>query len=157
MAQDLIVVGFKGPRRAFEVVSELRKLDEDWTIDLADAVSAYRTDDGQLRTIRCSRLPPGGRPRRHRRRLLAVSPPHSRGLSAAAAAEWLGPPSHRGTCWRAVGANDATDWKTRYGISMTLSRASARFHHPETPRCLRCPHDESGCHRKVPRVRRQDL
>jgi uncharacterized membrane protein len=49
MADNLIVVGFKGTRRASEVLSEVQKLDESWVIDLKDGVSAYRTDDGELR------------------------------------------------------------------------------------------------------------
>ena len=47
--ENLIVVGFRGRHRASEVLSQLQQLDDDWTLDLADAVAAYRTDDGRLR------------------------------------------------------------------------------------------------------------
>lgn len=49
MPQELIVVGFEGTRRASDVIAELQKLNANWVLDLADAVAAYRTDDGQLR------------------------------------------------------------------------------------------------------------
>ena len=47
--RDLIVVGFPGKHRAAEVLGQLQQLNEQWTIDLADAVAVYRTDDGKLR------------------------------------------------------------------------------------------------------------
>jgi uncharacterized membrane protein len=49
MAQNLIVVGFHGKHRASEVLGQLEQLTYDWSLDLKDAVAAYRTDDGRLR------------------------------------------------------------------------------------------------------------
>src|SRR5262245_50215166 len=49
MQQDLIVVGFNGTRRATEVLTQLQSRRDLWAIDLADAVAAFRTDDGSLR------------------------------------------------------------------------------------------------------------
>jgi hypothetical protein len=46
---DLIVVGFEGTRRAAEVLHQVQALNENWTVDLRDAVAAYRTHDGRLR------------------------------------------------------------------------------------------------------------
>jgi uncharacterized membrane protein len=46
---DLIVVGFHGKHRAVEVLDQLQELDADWTIELEDAVAAYRRDNGKLR------------------------------------------------------------------------------------------------------------
>jgi uncharacterized membrane protein len=122
MAQDFIVIGFKGPRRASEVLSELQKLDEDWTIDLDDAVSAYRTDDGQLRidqSVQATRgqgadlgVLVGG--------MLGalIAAPFTGGLSAAAAAGAVGAAAASGgIVGAAAGAEDATDWKNKYGIS----------------------------------------
>lgn len=122
MAQDLIVVGFKGTRRASEVLSELQKLDEKWVIDLDDAVSAYRTDDGQLRidqSVQATRMQGadlgvlvGG--------MLGalIAAPLTGGLSAAAAAGAVGAGvAGGGLAGAAAGADDATDWKRRYGVS----------------------------------------
>jgi uncharacterized membrane protein len=122
MAQDLIVVGFKGTRRASEVLSELQKLDDKWVIDLDDAVSAYRTDDGKLRidqSVQATRgqgadlgVLVGG--------MLGalVAAPFTGGLSAAAAAGAVGAGvAGGGLAGAATGAADATDWKNRYGIS----------------------------------------
>jgi len=122
MAQDLIVVGYKGTQRASEVLNELRKLDENWTIDLEDAVSAYRTDDGQLRidqSVQATRgqgadlgVLVGG--------MLGalIAAPFTGGMSAAAAATALGAGAATGGLAGAgVGAEDATDFKNKYGIS----------------------------------------
>jgi len=122
MAQDMIVVGFKGPRRASEVLSELQKLDQDWAIDLDDAVSAYRTDDGQVRidqSVQATRgqgaslgALAGG--------LLgaALAAPFTGGLSVAAAAGTVGAAAAgAGIVGGAAGAEHATDWKKKYGIS----------------------------------------
>src|SRR5262249_19666600 len=122
MAQDLIVVGFKGTRRASEVLSELQKLDEDWVIDLNDAVSVYRTDDGQLRIDQSVQATPGqaadmgvvvggilGA-------MLAV--PLTGGLSAAAAGATIAAGATGvGLAGAAASADDAADFKRRYGIS----------------------------------------
>ena len=122
MAQDLIVVGFKGTQRASEVLSELRKLDDNWTIDLEDAVSAYRTDDGQLRidqSVQATRgqgadfgVLVGG--------MLGalIAAPFTGRMSAVAAATAMGAGAATGGLAGAgVGAEDATDFKNRYGIS----------------------------------------
>src|SRR4030042_1057262 len=46
----LIVVGFKKDMlRASKVLSELADMNYDWTIDLHDAVAAYRDYNGKLR------------------------------------------------------------------------------------------------------------
>jgi uncharacterized membrane protein len=122
MAQDLIVVGFKGTRRASEVLSELQKLNDTWVIDLDDAVSAYRTDDGHLRidqSVQATRgqgadlgVLVGG--------MLGalIAAPFTGGLSAAAAAGAVGAGvAGGGFAGAAAGASDVTDWKNRYGIS----------------------------------------
>jgi uncharacterized membrane protein len=122
MAQDLVVVGFKGTRRASEVLSELQKLDDNWIVDLNDAVSAYRTDDGQLR------IDQSVQPTRMQGADLGVlvggmlgaliAAPFTGGLSAAAAAGAMGAGAATGgLAGAAAGADDATDFKKRYGIS----------------------------------------
>ena len=50
MAQ-LIVVGFKKDMyRASEVLNQLQGMDDDWVVDLHDAVAVYRDYKGKLRT-----------------------------------------------------------------------------------------------------------
>jgi uncharacterized membrane protein len=122
MRQDLIVVGFKGTKRASEVLSELQQLQENWVIDLKDAVSAYRTDDGELRIDKSVQNTPGqaadmgvvvggiiGA-------LLAV--PLTGGLSAAAAGATIAAGATGvGLAGAAASADDAAEFKRRYGIS----------------------------------------
>lgn len=122
MPQNMIVVGFTGTRRASEVLQELQKLEDKWVVDLEDAVAAYRTDDGQLR-IDQSVMPTRGQGADWGvllggmlGALLAV--PFTGGLSAAAAATAIGAGAAGvGLAGGAAGADEATDWKNRYGIS----------------------------------------
>ena len=122
MPQNLIVVGFAGTRRASEVLSELRKLDEDWVIDLEDAVSAYRTDDGQLR-IDKSVAPTRGQGADMGVLVggllgALIAAPFTGGLSAAAAGTAIGAgAASAGLAGAAVGAENATEWKNTWGIS----------------------------------------
>jgi uncharacterized membrane protein len=122
MPQNLIVVGFGGTRRASEVLSELQKLDDNWTIDLDDAVAAYRTDDGQLR-IDQSVAPTRGQGADWGVLLggmlgALVAAPFTGGLSVAAAGTAIGASAAAtGLAGAAAGAADATDWKKTYGIS----------------------------------------
>ncbi|MCW5852857.1 MAG: DUF1269 domain-containing protein [Anaerolineae bacterium] len=47
---NLVVVGFKGDMyRAATVLNELKRLNEDWVIDLRDAVAVYRTYQDEVR------------------------------------------------------------------------------------------------------------
>jgi uncharacterized membrane protein len=122
MPQDLIVVGFKGPRRASEVLSEMQKLHDDWTIDLHDGVSAYRTDDGQLRidqSVQATRSDGAGTGALVGGLLGALlAAPFTGGLSAVAAAGAMGVgAASGGAVGAAAGAGDAAEWKRRYGIS----------------------------------------
>jgi uncharacterized membrane protein len=135
MAQDLIVVGFKGTQRASEVLSELRKLDENWTLDLEDAVSAYRTDDGQLR-IDQSVAPTRGQGADLGAFVgtmlgAIIAAPLTGGLSAAAAAATVGAgAAGMGLAGAGMGAQDATDFKERYGISDDFVDQVARVINP---------------------------
>jgi uncharacterized membrane protein len=45
---ELVVLGFEGIYRATEVLRDLRDLQAERKIDLADAVAVYRTDSGRL-------------------------------------------------------------------------------------------------------------
>jgi uncharacterized membrane protein len=122
MPQNLIVVGFGGTRRASEVLSELQKLNDNWVIDLNDAVAAYRTDDGQLR-IDSSVAPTRGQGADMGVLVggmlgALVAAPFTGGLSAAAAGAAIGgSAAATGLAGAAAGAEDATDWKRTYGIT----------------------------------------
>jgi len=122
MPQNLIVVGFGGTRRASEVLSDLQKLEDKWVVDLQDAVAAYRTDDGQLR-IDQSVQPTRGQGADWGVLLggmlgALIAAPFTAGLSAAAAGTAIGAAAAgTGLAGAAAGAEDATDWKQKYGIS----------------------------------------
>jgi uncharacterized membrane protein len=119
---ELIVVGFHGIHRAEEVLDELQRLDADWTIELEDGVATYRRDDGKLR-IEQSVNPTGkegaglgGYVGLMLGAILAA--PFTAGASTAAAATAIGATAAAGgTIGAAVGADDAIDWKDRFGVS----------------------------------------
>ena len=46
---ELIVVGFHNQYQAAEVLNELRRIDDDWVVDLDNAVAVYRDRHGKLR------------------------------------------------------------------------------------------------------------
>jgi uncharacterized membrane protein len=119
---ELIVVGFRGKHRAAEVLDELERLNEDWTIDLEDGVAAYRRDNGRLRVDESLNLTGkqgaglGGTLGLMVGAVLAA--PFTAGASAAAAAVALGTGAVTGgAVGAAMGAADAADWKERFGIS----------------------------------------
>jgi hypothetical protein len=94
MAQ-LIVVGFKKDMyRASEVLNELQAMDDDWVVDLHDAVAVYRDYNGKLRVDhrsgsrrtggeRSCRRRAGSRRRRHRRFVVEGRVRHPRRLRKA--------------------------------------------------------------------------
>jgi uncharacterized membrane protein len=120
--QNLIVVGFKGKHRASEVLGQLQDLQEDWVLELDDAVAAYRTDDGRLR-IDQSVNPTtkeggamGGVIGAMLGALLAA--PFTAGASVAVAATAIGASAVGvGALGAAAGADDAATFKDAYGVS----------------------------------------
>jgi uncharacterized membrane protein len=119
--QDLIVVGFQGTRRASEVLGQLQALNEDWTIDLNDAVAVYRTDDGKLRIDQS--VQPTSKEGGAMGGLLGgllgalIAAPFTAGVSAAAAAAVVGVGALGfGSVGALAGADDAADWKEDYGV-----------------------------------------
>jgi uncharacterized membrane protein len=46
---ELIAVGFHGTGRAWQVLDQLQRMQDDWTVDLQDAVAVYRDFNGTLR------------------------------------------------------------------------------------------------------------
>jgi uncharacterized membrane protein len=122
MSENLIVVGFHGKHRASEVLGQVEQLTYDWSLDLKDAVAAYRTDDGRLR-IDQSVQPTTKEGAGYGVFIGAMigallAAPFTGGLSAAAAATALGAgAATAGAVGGAIGAEDADTFKREYGIS----------------------------------------
>ena len=119
---ELVVIGFEGKHRAAEVLDQLEVLDNNWAIDLKDAVAVYRTDDGRLRLDK-SAQPTTGEGALSGALLggmvgAVLMAPFTGGLSAAAAAAAVGTGAAiAGTTGAAVGAVDAQTFKEDFGIS----------------------------------------
>ena len=119
--QDLIAVGFSGTQRAAEVLRKLQSLGAKGTIDLADAVAVYRTEDGRLRVDRSVEVT-----RKDGAALGAligvmlgsvIAAPLTAGASVAAAATALGVGALSfGTAGAVAAGTDAADWKAKYGV-----------------------------------------
>jgi uncharacterized membrane protein len=119
---ELIVVGFKKDMyRASEVLNELMELNDDWIVDLHDAVAVYRDYSGKLRVDQSYQMTTGegagwgalwglmiGS-------ILAI--PFTAGASAAAAGAAVATGAISGTALGAgLGAADASSWKDEFGI-----------------------------------------
>ena len=121
MQAHLTVVGFHGKHRASEVLSQLQQLAYDWTLDLKDAVAAYRTDDGRLRVDKS--VQPTAKEGAAYGAVIAgmlgalIAAPFTGGLSVAAAAAKIGVGAlTAGTVGGALAADDAEKFKREYGI-----------------------------------------
>jgi uncharacterized membrane protein len=120
---DLIVVGFKNNKyRASDVLNQLRRMDEDWTVSLDDAVAVYRDTNGKLRLDQSYELTTGegaawgGLWGSLIGATLAI--PFTGGTSAAVAAGALAAGVLGGGAVGATtGAIDAKWWKEDFGIS----------------------------------------
>jgi uncharacterized membrane protein len=120
---ELTVVGFKEDMfRASTVLNKLIDMDDDWVVDLRDAVAVYRDYSGRLRMDQSYQMSTGegaawgtlwgsmiGA-------LLAI--PFTAGASAAVAASALAVGTLGGGALGATsGALDAKEWKNELGIS----------------------------------------
>jgi uncharacterized membrane protein len=119
---ELIVVGFKKDMyRASEVLNELMGLNDDWVVDLHDAVAVYRDYSGKLRVDQSYQVTPGeGASWGGFWGLLigaTLAIPFTAGASAAAAAGAVAAGALGGTAIGAsAGAVDASSWKDEFGI-----------------------------------------
>ena len=119
---ELIVVGFKKDMyRASEVLNTLQEMNENWVVDLHDAVAVYRDYSGKLRVDQSYQMTTGegaawgGLLGGMIGAMLAI--PFTAGASAVAAAA-LATGAVSGTALGATaGALDAESWKADYGIS----------------------------------------
>ena len=119
---ELIVVGFHGKHRAAEVLDQLQQLEDDWIVDLEDGVAAYRRENGKLRVEQSLNLT--GKQGGTLGAMLGIlvggllAAPFTGGVSAGAAAAAIGSSAAAvGSIGAVAGADDAIDWKERYGIS----------------------------------------
>ena len=128
---NLIVVGFKKDKfRASEVLNELSEMNDDWVIDLKDAVAAYRDDQGKLRVDQSYQMTTGegaalgglwgsliGLT------IGVIAAPVTAGASAAVAAGSMAAGVLGGGALGAAGgAIDADWWRKDYGISEDFVR-----------------------------------
>jgi uncharacterized membrane protein len=119
---ELVVVGFKKDMyRASEVLNELLNLNDDWVVDLHDAVAVYRDYKGKLRVDQSFHMTTGeGAAWGGFWGLLigaTLAIPFTAGASAAAAAGAVAAGALGGTALGAgLGAVDASSWKDEFGI-----------------------------------------
>jgi uncharacterized membrane protein len=120
MAQ-LIVVGFKQDMyRASEVLNRLQDMDDDWVVDLHDAVAVYRDYNNKLRVDQSYQVTTGegagwgllwgsliG---------LTLAIPFTAGASIPAAAALATGAAAGGALGATTGAIDASWWKDEFGI-----------------------------------------
>jgi uncharacterized membrane protein len=121
---ELTVVGFEGIHRATEVLRDLRELQAARTIDLADAVAVYRTDDGRL--LVDESVKPTSEEGATRGGLLGVligtllTVPITGGASAAVVASGVGGALALGAAGAVIGHREAADVKSTSGIGEDL-------------------------------------
>ena len=119
---ELIVVGFKKDMyRASGVLNQLLELNDDWVVDLHDAVAVYRDYSGKLRVDQSYQATTGeGAAYGGLWGMLigaTLAIPFTAGASAAAAAGAVAAGAIGGTAIGAgAGAIDASSWKDEFGI-----------------------------------------
>jgi uncharacterized membrane protein len=133
---ELIVVGFKKDRyRASGVLNQLLELNDDWVLDLHDAVAVYRDHKGKLRVDQSFQMTPaegaawGGFWGLLIGATLAI--PFTAGASAAAGAGAVAVGALGGTAIGAgAGAVDAASWKDEFGIPTDFVQRVAEMIQP---------------------------
>jgi uncharacterized membrane protein len=120
--ENLIVVGFRGRHRASEVLGQLQGLNDQWTLELADAVAAYRTDDGRLRVDQS--INPTTKEGAAWGGVIGaliggvLAAPFTAGASTAAAVAAVGTGAiGMGSLGAVAAADDAASFKEQYGVS----------------------------------------
>ena len=118
----LIVVGFKKDKyRASEVLNELQLMNDDWVVDLHDAVAVYRDDNGKLRVDQSYQMTTGegaalGGFMGSLIGLTLAAIPFTGGVSAAAAGTLAAGAAAGAAVGAGAGALDASWWKDEFGI-----------------------------------------
>jgi uncharacterized membrane protein len=119
----LIVVGFKKDMyRASEVLNRLQSMNDDWVVDLHDAVAVYRDYNGMLRVDQSYQMTTdegaawGGFMGSLIGLTLAAAIPLTGGASAVAAGTLVAGAAAGGALGAGAGAVDASWWKDEFGI-----------------------------------------
>jgi len=118
----LIVVGFKKDMyRASEVLNELQAMNDDWVVDLHDAVAVYRDTNGKLRVDQSYQMTTGegaalGGFMGSLIGLTLAAIPFTGGASAAAAGALAAGAAGGAALGAGAGALDASWWKDEFGI-----------------------------------------
>jgi uncharacterized membrane protein len=118
----LIVVGFKKDMyRASEVLNQLQSLNDDWVVDLHDAVAVYRDYNGKLRIDQSYQMTTGegaawGGLMGSLIGLTLAAIPFTGGASAAAAGALAAGAAGGAAIGAGAGAIDASWWKDEFGI-----------------------------------------
>jgi len=118
----LIVVGFKKDMyRASEVLNKLQSMDDDWVVDLHDAVAVYRDANGKLRVDQSYQMTTGegaalGGFMGSLIGLTLAAIPFTGGASAAAAGVLAAGAAGGAALGAGAGALDASWWKDEFGI-----------------------------------------
>jgi uncharacterized membrane protein len=119
---ELIVVGFKKDMyRASEVLNNLLDLNDDWVVDLHDAVAVYRDNKGKLRVDQSYQMTTGEGAALGGLWGLVIGAtlaiPFTMGASTAVAASAMAAGVLGGTgLGIGVGAVNAASWKDEFGI-----------------------------------------
>jgi uncharacterized membrane protein len=119
---ELIVVGFKRDMyRASEVLNRLSALNEDWAVDLHDAVAVYRDENGKLRVDQSYQFTTAegagwGLLWGSLIGLTLAAIPFTGGASAGAASALAAGFLGGGALGAGMGALDAHWWKDEFGI-----------------------------------------
>jgi uncharacterized membrane protein len=119
----LVVVGFKKDMyRASEVLNQLQSMNDDWVVDLHDAVAVYRDYNGKLRVDQSYQMTTGegaawgGFMGSLIGLTLAATIPLTGGASAVAAGTLAAGAAAGGALGAGAGAVDASWWKDEFGI-----------------------------------------
>ena len=119
---NLVVVGFKKDMyRASEVLNQLQALNDDWVVDLHDAVAVYRDYNGKLRVDQSYQMTTGqgaawGGLMGSLIGLTLAAIPFTAGASAVAAGALAAGAGAGAALGAGAGAIDAAWWKDEFGI-----------------------------------------
>ena len=119
---NLVVVGFKKDMyRASEVLNQLQALNDDWVVDLHDAVAVYRDYNGKLRVDQSFQMTTGqgaafGGLMGSLIGLTLAAIPFTAGASAVAAGALAAGAGAGAALGAGAGAIDAAWWKDEFGI-----------------------------------------
>jgi uncharacterized membrane protein len=125
---ELIVVGFVGTDRAADVLDRLQAMQDDWTVDLQDAVAVYRDYNGTLKLDEATEPTEGqgaglGALFGALLGLLVAAAPATGGATAATAAALAAGAVGGGALGAAGGALSVDWWRNDFGLTEDFVRS----------------------------------